>query len=957
MSLSNQVSFLKLASVLDEINTSKKDQKSKLLKHFILQFQAEAKKTGKPFDEELSFFPILRLLLPTYDRNRGPYGIKEYTLSKLYVRILCLNRGTKDYIKLTQYKAPKSNLGSEGGDFSEVAYSVLKTRCGKGGELSVADVNKHLDNIAAKHINHDQRGVESELQLLMSKMSALEQRWLIRMLLKDLHVGLGGAHVLNLFHQDARDLYDVCHNLQRVCSVLHNPSSQLHEIEVVLFEPFRPMLSRRLDIQAVETDLRDRDEYYVEPKHDGERFQLHLSGGQFKYFSRNGHEYTSTYGADVTCGILTPHIVPQLSADVESCILDGEMMCWNTKYGTYTSKGGNIDVKKLRLGNIHQPCFCVFDILFYNGTVLSNKPLSERLNILESMLSSRQGVIVHTPRTRIHSKSDILPALNKAIENREEGIVVKEPDAVYKPNSRKDGWYKIKPEYTEGAMVELDMLIIGGYYGKGSQRGIVSQFLLGLLDDSNTPDEGSANSGGPRFVSAGKVGIGLSMEELVDLSQKMSPHWIRTRVNQLPDQIVWNREKPDLWIPPQYSHILQVRATEVVRSESFKVNYCLRFPRIQAVRYDKTSSDCLTVEEFHRIRTQGSGKLCYESITGTGSRAGLPTRSPRKRKEVSLASEYTCTIQDGVTLLSHIFKGKTLCVMTGGDITRKQTLETAILEHSGRLVQNSGPGTWAIVVTDTNNLRVKNAVAANAHNVVLASWVERCVDSKCLVEWIPDEVLSLVGHDKIVFNNKFDCYGDSFTLPLRPSALPPLLSSMNSHPIPLPTPHELLLVERELYSTNGSAVFRGLQVYCVRGVAKLSKLRLRFYGGSVCDEMSEIVTHVVCVSDRDKDNVEEERRINKRVKSETNRENEENTREKKKESEKSKWNWFEEIDKESKEENKEMGDDVKNGKEIGSEGDREQLNRERETKELCYVDENWIKECIRKRVLIRSPYS
>lgn len=30
-------------------------------------------------------------------------------------------------------------------------------------------------------------------------------------------------------------------------------------------------------------------------------------------------------------------------------------------------------------------------------------------------------------------------------------------------------------------MVELDLLIIGGYYGEGKRRGIVSHFLLGLL--------------------------------------------------------------------------------------------------------------------------------------------------------------------------------------------------------------------------------------------------------------------------------------------------------------------------------------------------------------------------------------------------------------------------------------------------------------------------------------------
>lgn len=36
--------------------------------------------------------------------------------------------------------------------------------------------------------------------------------------------------------------------------------------------------------------------------------------------------------------------------------------------------------------------------------------------------------------------------LNKAIDDEEEGIVLKTIMSIYKPNNRKGGWYKIKPE-------------------------------------------------------------------------------------------------------------------------------------------------------------------------------------------------------------------------------------------------------------------------------------------------------------------------------------------------------------------------------------------------------------------------------------------------------------------------------------------------------------------------------
>lgn len=45
-----------------------------------------------------------------------------------------------------------------------------------------------------------------------------------------------------------------------------------------------------------------------------------------------------------------------------------------------------------------------------------------------------------------HFRNEIMKYLDDAIDNNEEGIVVKDPLSIYKPNSRISGWYKIKPE-------------------------------------------------------------------------------------------------------------------------------------------------------------------------------------------------------------------------------------------------------------------------------------------------------------------------------------------------------------------------------------------------------------------------------------------------------------------------------------------------------------------------------
>lgn len=51
-------------------------------------------------------------------------------------------------------RAPKSS-GNMTGDFAEVAYWILKNRCSTGGELSIEDVNNHLNAVADRHAHNE----------------------------------------------------------------------------------------------------------------------------------------------------------------------------------------------------------------------------------------------------------------------------------------------------------------------------------------------------------------------------------------------------------------------------------------------------------------------------------------------------------------------------------------------------------------------------------------------------------------------------------------------------------------------------------------------------------------------------------------------------------------------------------------------------------------------------------
>lgn len=62
------------------------------------------------------------------------------------------------------------------------------------------------------------------------------------------------------------------------------------------------------------------------------------------------------------------------------------------------------------------------------------------------------------------------------------------------------------------------------------------------------------------FHSFGRVGSGCTQEELSELGAKLAPHWRRVKTGIMPPNIIWTKEKPDLWIEPKNSIILQVLA-------------------------------------------------------------------------------------------------------------------------------------------------------------------------------------------------------------------------------------------------------------------------------------------------------------------------------------------------------------------------------------------------------------
>ena len=61
--------------------------------------------------------------------------------------------------------------------------------------------------------------------------------------------------------------------------------------------------------------------------------------------------------------------------------------------------------------------------------------------------------------------------------------------------------------------------------------------------------------------------------------------------------VITGREKPMVWYDPATAPILQVKAAEIVSSDSYPTKCTLRFPRVQCARPDRDHTSCTSLQD------------------------------------------------------------------------------------------------------------------------------------------------------------------------------------------------------------------------------------------------------------------------------------------------------------------------------------------------------------------------
>ncbi len=480
----------------------------------------------------------------------------------LQVVYLCINRLCPDYEGLELgigesllIKAIAQSTGREvarikkdleaQGDLGLVALNSKKNQptMFKVSSLKVPQVFKQLKEIAVVSGNKSQDRKIGMIKKLLASCQGEEPKFLIRSLEGKLRIGLAERSVLvslaravvisklgkniSKLSQEAlaKQLEDGTELVKAVYSEL--PSYDLvvpallkggveglrSECKLTPGVPLKPMLAKPTKAISEVLDRFEGKPFTCEYKYDGERAQVHLlPNGKLAVFSRNSENMSVKY----------PDLVEQIprciNPSVKSFVLDCEAAAW--KKAEQNSEGVLEPAKLLPFQELSRRKrkdvkaedikikvkLFAFDLLYLNGEPLLSLPLSERRALLHSHFHAVEDEFDYARSEDCNSVEEISVFLDKSVKEGCEGLMVKMlsgPDSTYEPSRRSMNWLKLKKDYLAGTGDSLDLVVIGGYYGKGKRTNVYGAFLLACYDaDSET------------YQTICKIGTGFSEVDL-----------------------------------------------------------------------------------------------------------------------------------------------------------------------------------------------------------------------------------------------------------------------------------------------------------------------------------------------------------------------------------------------------------------------------------------------------------
>jgi len=492
-------------------------------------------------------------------------------------------------------------LVRETGDLGQAAERLLaRPSAGAGGRaasLEVTDVVRTLGEIAAAEGAGSQGRKLELLAGLLAQASPLEARYLLRLVTKNLRLGIGTPTILDALAQvhaggkAARPVlergYNICCDLGKVAAALVSGGlAAVEQLRVQPGNPVRVMLAQRL-ADAGEILARLGGRCAAEYKYDGVRIQAHRTAdGTIELFTRRLEQISAQF----------PDVVELLAGlRPAEAILEGEVVAYDAAAGELRPFG-EVMLRRRKHGidqavrDVPVGLFC-FELLYADGEDLTMLPHPQRRAALEAALTI-------SPRLRLTTAAEVTdPAaldamFAQAVTDGCEGLVCKStgPDSYYRAGARGWQWIKLKRDYRTELSDTVDLVVIGAFAGRGRRAGVYGAVLLAAYDAEADV-----------FRAVTKCGAGFSDADLAALPARLAP-----LLSPRKPARVDARQEPDVWFEPGL--VLEILSAELTLSPNYTAAWnqiqddtglAMRFPRFTGRwRNDKASEDATTTEEL-----------------------------------------------------------------------------------------------------------------------------------------------------------------------------------------------------------------------------------------------------------------------------------------------------------------------------------------------------------------------
>jgi DNA ligase-1 len=428
-------------------------------------------------------------------------------------------------------------------------------------ELDLVRVYTELITIADMEGKKSQREKLLAVRRLLGNSHPLEGRYLTRIMLEELRIGVGEGSVRDAIAKAFNvDSALVEHGMQalndagEVARLAKLGPDALRDVRITLFHPVRMMLAQQGTIQDMITE---HGQIAAEFKYDGSRFQFHKKGNWARLYSRRLE--------DVTAAL--PDVIEKLiSSTSHDVILDGEVIAIkDNKPMPFQSVLRRFrrrhDIAEAQDAVELVPH--VFDILYLDEETLIDLPLDERRKRLEGAVT-----MYIAPQVVSSDPREIERTYKAALDAGHEGIMIKVPASPYSPGQRGKQWIKI-----------------GGEWGEGKRAHVFGSFLVACQDSG-------------KLIPLSRVATGFSDEQLSEVYELLK------------DRVVKKAGK-EVSFEPEL--VFEVGYSELQISPTYEGGFALRFPRFIRIRDDKDIADIETLDSIRqRYERQTKSAQAYK---------------------------------------------------------------------------------------------------------------------------------------------------------------------------------------------------------------------------------------------------------------------------------------------------------------------------------------------------------